>query len=156
MVVDRQLVAGDVMVVNFRTTIYWSVLATIWGVDALRLATFVLMCLLVGLFSSVDGEAKEINVRGSPNCAQWANARNDKFPSEHRWYLVGVLNGLALGSGTEFWSRSGHQISNEQAFYWMDIYCQKNPLGDLTTGAILLMKERSDEEYTRRLEAQKD
>lgn len=95
-----------------------------------------------------------INIEGRLNCAQWAEARKIRNSNVYESYLLGLLNGLSVGSGTEFWFAKGDELKREQVFYWMDVYCQAHPLSDVFAGAVALMNENTDNEYFRRVTAQ--
>ncbi|NKK41689.1 hypothetical protein [Rhizobium leguminosarum] len=88
------------------------------------------------------------------NCAQWAEARKVRSSNVYETYLLGLLNGLSVGSGTEFWFARGAELKREQVFYWMDVYCQAHPLSEVITGAVTLMNENTGNEYSRRVNAQ--
>ncbi|MGR9412219.1 hypothetical protein [Rhizobium leguminosarum] len=95
-----------------------------------------------------------VNVQAPLNCAQWAEARKMNSSNVYEAYLVGLLNGLSVGSGTEFWFATGAELKRQQAFYWMDVYCQAHPLADVFTGTVALMNENTKDEYYRRVSAQ--
>lgn len=65
-------------------------------------------------------------------------------------FLTGLLNGMSIGSGIEFWHASNRPITREQANFWMDKFCTEHPLDDLYTGATQLMNERSNGLYGKR------
>jgi hypothetical protein len=84
-----------------------------------------------------------ITVEGVVDCGKWVEARKQGRAVALEHYLIGLLNGLALGSNVDFWRAGGIKLSSEQTFLWMDNYCQREPLSDPVTGAIALMKERT-------------
>ena len=91
----------------------------------------------------LGSQANALTVMGTPDCAKWAEAR-----SEDDWaavtlafYLVGVLDGMVMGTTRDFWAEGG-DITSEQAFFWMDRYCDNNPLKYMTDGAVELFVER--------------
>jgi hypothetical protein len=87
--------------------------------------------------------AQHITVEGWIDCGKWVEARKQERAVALEHYLIGLLNGLALGSYVDFWRAGGIKLSSEQAFLWMDNYCQREPLSDPVTGAIALMKEQT-------------
>ena len=91
------------------------------------------------------------HVEGILDCGLWIAARktNDAAALEH--FLLGLLNGISLGSNVEFWRARGLPISREQAYLWMDGYCAKNPLKEVYEGAFALMSERTGGAYSRKL-----
>ncbi|MBY3301492.1 hypothetical protein HFO04_01540 [Rhizobium laguerreae] len=116
------------------------------------LAVFALTCLSSPAASRPAG----VSTEGMLNCAQWAGARKVRASNVYETYLLGLLNGLSLGSGTEFWFAKGKEVKREQVFYWMDIYCQVHPLSEVVTGAVALVNENTGNEYSRRVNAQPD
>ena len=81
---------------------------------------------------------------GKLDCGQWAKARKEQSSSHYETFIVGFLNGLALGRDIEFWQPRGKpNISWDSVQLWMDSYCQKKPLELALTGAIKLFNERS-------------
>ncbi|TAU91259.1 hypothetical protein ELI41_23335 [Rhizobium leguminosarum] len=112
-------------------------------------AIFALACL-----SSPAASRSGISVEGTLNCAQWAEARKVRASNVYETYVLGLLNGLSVGSGTEFWFARGAELKREQVFYWMDVYCQAHPLSEVFTGAVTLMNENTGNEYSRRVNAQ--
>ncbi|MBX5008745.1 hypothetical protein HJB67_01905 [Rhizobium lentis] len=114
------------------------------------IAVFALTCLSFPAISRSAG----ITTVGTLNCAQWAEARKVKASKVYEAYLLGTLNGLSIGSGTEFWDAKGIELKGEQVFYWMDVYCQAHPLSEVVKGAVDLINENTDNEYLRRVRAQ--
>ena len=87
--------------------------------------------------SKVD--AQYITMGASYTCAGWAEARDTPMTNLiSEYWLVGLMNGLAIGSGKDFWAN----IEQNQLIFWMDRYCDNNPLGNTVTGAGDLMIER--------------
>ena len=85
-----------------------------------------------------------IVVEGTVDCGEWITARsnNTAVPLEH--YLLGLLNGLALGRQDEFWRADGRSKPSREAIYlWMDKYCRDNPLSNPVSGAFVLFDERA-------------
>ena len=116
----------------------------------------ILVSLCVMLATTHPAFSRSISVHASIDCSQWAEARKIKNGSLYEAFLVGILNGLSVGSGTEFWFAKDVELRREQVFYWMDRYCENNPLKDLFSGSVKLMNERTDGEYTRRVSSQPD
>lgn len=75
------------------------------------------------------------------NCGDWAQQRA-AGATYVEWYLVGLIDGLALGTHTEIWRAGGVKITGEQVFLWMDKYCRENPLSNVITGAFRLHEEQ--------------
>ena len=85
--------------------------------------------------------ANAVSLMTNVNCADWAKHRNDMntISALMEGVLIGTLNGLSLASGDEFWEG----LDPDQAFFWMDRYCDKNPLAYMWQGATTLMDERT-------------
>ncbi len=94
--------------------------------------------------AATASSAQEIWIETSWTCADWASARNEKSAYPLEQHLVGLLNGVVMTSGKDFW-RLGGPIDDQQAFYWMDRYCAENPLGFLAMGGLALVAERLGE-----------
>ena len=85
-----------------------------------------------------------VTLMGVQTCASWAEDRriaDDVTKRSHAW-LQGLLNGFSFAASKEFW-HSGEGLTNDQVFFWMDRYCDENPLKGVVDGAITLMNERT-------------
>jgi hypothetical protein len=87
--------------------------------------------------------AQGVVMEGTLDCGMWVKARNHRTADNLEHYLVGLLNGMVLGSAIEFWRAGGTKVSREQIFLWMDNYCRSTPLSDVIVGAVALMNERT-------------
>lgn len=107
--------------------------------------TFITASLVIFLSTNLLGSQAnaEVTLRGVQDCAVWAEDRSaggwPQFAIEAQ--LVGILNGMALGANRDFWIE-GREITNDQVYFWMDRYCDNNPLKDVADGAIALWWER--------------
>ena len=88
-----------------------------------------------------------IYTSGPLDGGSWAENRTQGTAVVFEGYLQGTMNGLALGSGTEFWNATGSMLKPEQVFLWMDKFCRENPLKDVINGAVTLMNEHTDGAY---------
>lgn len=93
--------------------------------------------------------AQGVLIDGKLDCGDWVEARNSQRSQIYEGVLVGLLNGMALGSGVEIWEGRGIRMSRTQAFLWMDNYCRTNPLNVVTAGAVALANEKSNGAYRR-------
>jgi hypothetical protein len=109
------------------------------------------LVIFIAASATTPAAAKNIMTDGTLTCATWATSRSSKRADILEGYLIGLMNGLALGSGTDFWDADGQMLERAQVLYWMDVYCQGHPLSDVTVGAITLMNERSNNAYSRRV-----
>jgi hypothetical protein len=74
---------------------------------------------------------------GEPDCGQWVKD-NQRMRSLDEAWLLGFLTGLNLSSSPYYEKDFLKSSSAAQLFLWMDNYCQKNPLKDISQGAIEL------------------
>ncbi len=56
---------------------------------------------------------------------------------------------MAIGRMIEIWKAQGSLMSKEQAYSWMDKYCQANSLSKVVIGAEELANEKTNGEYRR-------
>jgi hypothetical protein len=106
----------------------------------------ILIVSLATMLSFGTAQAQEAGIwtEGTLNCALWASAREAKASVSLEHYLLGFINGLALGEAKDFW-RYPNSIEPEQVYYWMDKYCANNPLQDVIGGSYALFQERFGE-----------
>jgi hypothetical protein len=85
-----------------------------------------------------------MTLNGVADCGMWIEARatNRAMPLEHS--LQGFINGVSLGSGFDVWTANGVRTSKEQAFFFIDNYCQKNPLSTIWEGGMVLANEKTN------------
>ena len=95
--------------------------------------------------------AQEIMIEGLVDCGNWLTARQAKTSPYLEHYLIGLINGLALGRNMEIWNANGVKVSREQLFFWMDKYCQKNPLSYVVTGSLEFSDERTNHRFKKKL-----
>lgn len=85
-----------------------------------------------------------IHVEGTLDCGEWVAARRAGEAGSYGYYLLGLLNGLAIGNAVEFWRAGGRPPPSREAIYlWMDGYCTRNPLADVVEASMVLFGERS-------------
>jgi hypothetical protein len=89
-------------------------------------------------------QATAVALMGGSTCAEWAEDRRiaSSLSRRSEAWLRGLLNGFAFAADKEFWD-SGDGLTNDQVFFWMDRYCDENPLKRVVHGAITLMNERT-------------
>ena len=94
------------------------------------------------VFAATSGvRAQGIWIESGWTCADWAQARFDRNAYALEQHVVGTLNGIAIGAYRDFW-REKTAIDSRQAFFWMDNFCEKNPLDKLLSGVFSLVSER--------------
>lgn len=94
--------------------------------------------------------AQGVAVQGHLDCGRWLEARKNSNSKHFEHYLLGFVNGLALGRMVDIWNAKGTTISNEQLYYWMDNYCNKNPLNSAITGSFDFANEMTNGEYNKK------
>jgi hypothetical protein len=82
-----------------------------------------------------------LTMQGIPNCADWLQLRSSGRAVEATAWLLGFLSGVSLGTGKEFWDVPTKAIAPNQAYLWMDNYCQGNPLSNTGEGATALFRQ---------------
>ena len=92
-------------------------------------------------FGAAQAQDVEIWVEGKLNCAQWASSREAKSSVAFEHYVLGLINGFALGEAKDFW-RYPNKIEREQVYYFMDVYCTNNPLQDVLDGTYAVFEDR--------------
>ncbi|MGH9651059.1 MAG: hypothetical protein ACRD3I_11385 [Terriglobales bacterium] len=114
----------------------------------MRTALSILLALALVLTSGMSG-GQRIWVETPEDCGEWVKARKLKRSSPHEARLVGLLDGMAIGRMIEIWKAQGSPMSKEQAYLWMDKYCQSNSLSRVVIGAEELANEKTIGEYRR-------
>lgn len=97
------------------------------------------------LLSSITASAQGIETKGgNVDCGKWLSARKSNTASYYEHYLLGYIDGLAVGRWVDVWAGKGGRVTSEQFYYWMDAYCEKKPLDMTLTGAFNFADEMSD------------
>lgn len=99
---------------------------------------------MIGTPTYADG----IYITGVVDCGKWVEGRSTSSAQILEGYVIGMMNGLALGSGVEFWFASGSKLEAAQVHLWMDKYCRENPLSSVVTGTVALMNEHTGAAYS--------
>lgn len=109
-----------------------------------------ILLLTVSLATPV--RAQEIWLHQDVDCGSWIQARESRNAEAAAWefLVVGMLNGMSMGSAEDFWKATGLDISDDQAFLWVDKYCRENPLNSVILAVIGLFRERTGWTGTRR------
>lgn len=114
----------------------------------MRTALSISLTLALMLASGI-GAGQTIRVETAEDCGEWTKARKLKRSSPHEARLIGLLDGMAIGRMIEIWKAQGSPMSKEQAYSWMDKYCQSNPVSKVAIGAEELANEKTNGEYRR-------
>ena len=102
-------------------------------------ASVVIICALAAPATTATAQQRLI-LEGAVDCGVWVEARKADQASNLESHLLGLLNGMSVGRGVEFWMAGGIKISRAQVFLWMDNYCTSHPLETPTIGAVVLME----------------
>lgn len=118
-----------------------------------RLAALVI-ALLIAMPVSAQGTLPNppegaLGFAGRVDCGKWTEARTAKRANSVESFLQGLLNGMVMGSGIEFWQAGGIDVTPVQVFLWMDKYCRDKPLSDVFVGAVVLVNERTGNAWSR-------
>jgi hypothetical protein len=79
--------------------------------------------------------------RQAPSCGEWIvhREKSDALALGNASWLLGYLSGIAVVGGKDYLSGT----DNSSIYKWMDDYCRKNPLRDLSSGGSALAVELS-------------
>jgi len=102
------------------------------------------VCLLlasgaIAASAALAAPAAGIEARQAPSCGEWIAHREKSHPlalADASW-LLGYLSGLAIAGGRDTLSGT----DNASIYQWMDAYCRKNPLRDVSSGGNALAAE---------------
>ncbi len=81
----------------------------------------------------------DAQARQAPSCGEWVVHRDksDTLALGNASWLLGYLSGMASASGKDY----PPGTDNASIYKWMDSYCKKNPLRDLSSGGNALAAE---------------
>lgn len=113
-----------------------------------RATTSLLLAITLTLGCSGEAAAQGIIVKGTIDCGMWIKAREEKTAEILESYVMGTINGLAMGRSIEIWKADGREVSVDQAYLWLDNYCRKNPLQGVMPGLIIFSDERTQKQFT--------
>lgn len=94
----------------------------------------VLLCLFI-IAAVFDSQAVE--TRGAPSCGAWIKQKGTLQGSGSKGWLVGFLTGVAVESDKDLLAGT----ESDSLFFWVDKYCQENPLNDLALAGWVLSVE---------------
>jgi len=102
--------------------------------------------LAAGAVASAAPADAGVAARQAPSCGEWIvhREKSDTLALGNASWLLGYLSGMAGGSGKDFLSGT----DNSSIYKWMDAYCRKNPLRDVSSGANALAAELSGKQGT--------
>ncbi len=110
------------------------------------------LLVLLMVLSSLGANAQGVVAMGGiVDCGKWLEARKNNIANYYEHYLLGLVDGFALGRVLDVWSGKGGRVTKEQFYFWMDNYCQKNPLNMTVTGAAAFANEMTDGAFNQKV-----
>ncbi len=87
--------------------------------------------LLVASFNAAAAPAG-IEARQAPSCGEWVvhRSKSDTLALGNASWLLGYLSGIAIANGKDYLAGT----ENAAIYKWMDDYCKRNPLRDVSAG----------------------
>ena len=108
---------------------------------------------MIILVFSMNAGAQGITAKGgSLDCGKWLDARKTQTAANYEHYLLGLIDGMAFGRAVDVWAGKGGHITQVQFYYWMDAYCEKNPLDFAVTATFNFANEMSDGLYKKKMQ----
>ena len=98
--------------------------------------------LAAAMFSTGLGDAAgALTVQKVLDCGAWVHARRAHASQPLQTYVIGMINGLSISSGREFWSAEA-PVRTEDVFRWIDARCRTHPLSDLDLAIADMFEDR--------------
>src|SRR5438874_1411308 len=93
---------------------------------------------VLGLLSAEASAAqlfgtKPVYIEGLSDCGDWLSSRQNRSASALEHFVLGMLNGMAMGTDAEYWRADGRAISRDAAYFSVDRYCSEHPTDALIT-----------------------
>lgn len=101
-------------------------------------STFALMIAV-----TANAQTAPVWIQGTLDCGLWMDGRKSGNASVLEHYVMGTINGMALGRSMEIWNAKGVETTRSQLYYWMDSFCAKNPLKTVVTGLFDFADEKT-------------
>jgi hypothetical protein len=110
----------------------------------------VILPLVLGLLSVEASAAqlfgtKPVYIEGQSDCGDWLSSRQNRSAIALEDFVLGMLNGLAMGADAEYWRADGRGISRDAAYFSVDQYCRQHPTDLLITAVATVFKERVEQ-----------
>ena len=107
----------------------------------MNLNSLLVGCLLLAS-SSITSAAPAVaadETKQPPSCGAWVvhREKSDTLTLANSSWLMGYLTGVAMSGGKDYLSGT----DNVAIYKWMDDYCRKNPLMNLSSGGDALAAE---------------
>ena len=113
-----------------------------------------LFLIVILLCTNVVYSQDSVQQQNSVDCGLWLKSRKTNSAQYLETFLTGTVNGMALGAWIEIWrGTSGVLVSPEQLYFWMDQWCQKNPLTGTGEGVVAFANERTNGVFGNRLKS---
>jgi hypothetical protein len=78
------------------------------------------------------------------DCSVWLRSRSQNRAQVLEAFVQGMLGGLAIGTRRKFWDSRKGTLTPDQAFMWLDNWCQAKPKTNAVIGVLTLWDERAD------------
>jgi hypothetical protein len=118
----------------------------------------ILLIALLAFANTINAQGVTVDTTvhpfGKVDCGSWLNARKADSSKNIESYVLGLVDGMALGSMKNIRrGLNGISVNREQLFFWMDEWCRKNPLGTTSQGAFVFADERTGGAYGNRFKS---
>ena len=111
----------------------------------------ILLIALLAFANTIYAQGVTVDQFGGVDCGLWLTARKEDRSKTIESYVLGLVDGMALGSMKDIRSGlNGISVNREQLFFWMDEWCRKNPLKGASHGAFVFADERTGGAYGNR------
>ena len=106
---------------------------------------------VIVLFTSALATAQGVVVKGNVDCGAWLDARDRKTATNMQSMIIGYVDGLAVGRSVEIWYGKNPPTNELQLFFWLDEYCRKKPLSDVSAGVFEFANEITNGRFSKSL-----
>jgi len=79
---------------------------------------------------------------GSTDCGDWLQARSEKRSAALEHFMLGFIDGMAIGYDQDFWNAGGKSISRNALYFSIDNYCHAHPTSNLIEAGLAIFKEK--------------
>lgn len=116
-------------------------------------AVLIFLTLLALSFMISAAAPQAVIGRGNVDCGKWLDSRQIRAANVLEHFALGIINGMALGSGVDIWGNKQPAITHEQFYLFVDKHCRENPLGNIYTASGSFANAATGFAYQRRVEA---
>ena len=110
-----------------------------------KILLIVFATLLFPFASSVTYAQHGVLIRGLADCGIWVSARaNQPASARFETAIQAYINGLSMASGIDIWTWGGNNMSEQQAYLYVDNYCRNHPLETIWQAGWMLANEKTN------------